>query len=68
VITGATLTTVNVRAEVPVPVLFVALKPTGKVPATVGAPEIRPFVAFTPIPAGKPDAPKLVGELLAVIW
>ena len=62
------MATVNVSAAVPVPVLFVAVKPTGKVPASVGVPEIRPFVTFTVNPAGKPDAPKLVGELLAVIW
>jgi hypothetical protein len=68
VITGAAFATVNVRAAVPVPVLFVALKLTGKLPAAVGVPEIRPLEVFTVRPAGKPEAAKLVGELVAVIW
>lgn len=68
VITGEVLETVKVRVAVPVPVLFVALKATLDVPDAVGVPEINPVVVFTVRPAGKPDAPKLVGELLAVIW
>lgn len=68
VITGAALAIVSARAEVPVPVLLVALKLIFEVPATVGLPDIKPVVVFTARPAGKPDAPKLVGELLAVIW
>jgi hypothetical protein len=66
VITGAALAIVSVRAAVPVPVLLVALKLTFEVPATVGLPEIKPVVVFTVRPVGRPEAPKLVGELLAV--
>jgi hypothetical protein len=68
VITGAALIIVNTRAAVPVPVLLLALRLTFDVPAAVGVPEITPVVALTVRPAGKPDAPKLVGELEAVIW
>jgi hypothetical protein len=68
VISGAVLEMVKVRVAVPVPVLFVALKVTAEVSLAVGVPEIKPVVVFTLRPAGKPDAPKLVGELLAVIW
>ena len=66
-ITGGTAATVKFKSTVPVPPLFVALSVTLKFPATVGVPEIKPDVVFTVRPAGNPDAPKLVGALLAVI-
>jgi hypothetical protein len=58
---------VKVNVAVPVPPLFVALMVTLEVPATVGVPEIRPVEELMVRPAGKPEAPKLVGELVAVI-
>ena len=67
VITGEATATVKVRGEVPVPPPLVALNVTVEVPAAVGVPEIRPEVVFTARPAGNPDAPKLVGELVAAI-
>ncbi len=57
--------TVSARLAVPVPPLLVALKLIVKVPATVGVPEINPFVSVSP--AGKGVAPKLVGLLVAVM-
>lgn len=65
--TGA-LAIVNIREALPVPPLLVALTVTLEVPATAGVPEIRPVEVLTARPAGRPDAPKLVGELEAVIW
>jgi hypothetical protein len=59
---------VNISVALPVPPLLVALRVTLDVPAAVGVPEISPVEALTAKPAGRPDAPKLVGELLAVIW
>lgn len=59
---------VSVSDVLPVPELFVALTVALKVPEAEGVPEINPVVVFTVRPEGKPDAPKLVGELLAVIW
>ena len=38
-----------------------------KLPVTNGVPEMTPEVAFTVSPDGNPVAPKLVGELVAVI-
>ena len=64
----AVVVTVNVSEEVPVPPPLVALKVILEVPATVSVPEIRPVNVFTLRPAGKPEAAKLVGELVAVIW
>jgi hypothetical protein len=52
---------------VPVPDALVALIETFELPVAVGVPEIRP-VELTVRPAGRPVAPKLVGELVAVIW
>jgi hypothetical protein len=57
----------NVRVAVPMPALLVALIVTGKLPPAVGVPEITPVDVLIERPAGSPDAPKLVGELLAVI-
>jgi hypothetical protein len=62
----ATLT-VNVSVFVPVPPAFVALNVTVEVPVAVGVPEMTPVLVFTPKPLGNPVAPKLVGELLAVM-
>ena len=59
--------TLRVRAALPVPPPLVALRFTLNIPAAVGAPEIKPEVVFTERPLGSPDAPKLVGELVAVI-
>lgn len=59
--------TVKVRAALPVPALFVALMVTLEVPATVGVPEIKPVVGFIVSPAGRPEAAKLAGELVALI-
>ena len=67
VITGKASVTVRVRDALPVPPLLVALSVTLEVPAPVGVPEIKPEAVFTVRPPGNPDAPKLVGELVAVI-
>jgi hypothetical protein len=45
----------------------VALNITLEVPTPTGVPEIKPEEVFTVRPAGSPNAPKLVGELVAVI-
>jgi hypothetical protein len=66
-ITGGAKVTVRVKGALPVPPLLVALKVTLEVPVPVGVPEIKPETVFTVRPAGSPDAPKLVGELVAVI-
>jgi hypothetical protein len=68
VITGGGAVTVRVRGALPVPPLLVALTVTWDVPPPVGVPEIKPELVLTLRPAGSPDAPKLVGELVAVIW
>ncbi|HTX39901.1 MAG TPA: hypothetical protein VME43_33010 [Bryobacteraceae bacterium] len=68
VITGGPDVTVTVSVVLPVPVLFVALIVTGVVPAALGVPEMTPVEVLTDSPPGNPVAPKLVGELLAVIW
>ena len=69
VITGdATVAvTVRVRGAVTVPLPLVALNVTLEVPALAGVPEIKPEVVFTARPLCNPDAPKPVGELVAVI-
>ena len=67
VITGGTAVTVRVRGPLPVPALLVALTVTWEIPGPVGVPEIKPEPVFTVRPAGNPVAPKLVGELVAVI-
>ncbi|HTX39899.1 MAG TPA: hypothetical protein VME43_33000 [Bryobacteraceae bacterium] len=68
VITGGPDVMATVSVVLPVPVLFVALMVTGVVPAALGVPEITPVEVLTDSPPGNPVAPKLVGELLAVIW
>jgi hypothetical protein len=67
VITGGPGTTANVSAALPVPPAFVALTVKPVVPVEVGVPLINPVEAFTLSHDGTPLAPKLVGELLAVI-
>ena len=57
-----------VKVAFPVPPELVALTATVEFPAVVGVPEIRPVVAFTLKPVGKPDAPNEVGLLVAAIW
>ena len=57
-----------VSVAFPVPPELVALTVAVEFPAVVGVPEIRPVVAFTLKPAGKPDAPNEAGLLLAAIW
>ena len=64
---GATVPIVIVSVALPVPLAFVALTVTVVVPAAVGVPDITPVDVFTEAHDGKPVAPKLVGELLAVI-
>ena len=56
------------KVAFPIPPEFVALTVTVEFPAVVGVPEIKPVVALTFKPAGKPDAPNEVGLLLAAIW
>jgi hypothetical protein len=63
-----TAVTVSVSVVFPVPALFVALSVIVETPPLFGVPEISPVVVLTVRPAGRPVAPKLVGELLAVIW
>jgi hypothetical protein len=67
VITGAATVTVRVKGALPVPPLLVALSVTLEVPAAAGVPEIKPDAVLTVRPLGSPDAPKLVGELVAAI-
>ena len=55
-------------ADVEVPAEFLAYTLTCDVPAAVGVPEMRPVALLKESPAGSAVAPKLVGELVAVIW
>jgi len=59
--------TVSARFAVPVPLALVALRPTLTFPELVGVPEISPLAVLIARPLGKPDAPKLVGEFVALI-
>ena len=69
VMVGATVAAVMVMtsAWVPVPPPLVAVIFAVKVPVTDGVPLITPVLVLTLSPAGNPVAPKLVGELVAVI-
>ena len=67
-ITGEAATTVNVNVALPVPAELIALMVTVEAPGAVGVPEIKPVEPFTDKPAGNPEAPKLVGAFVAVIW
>ena len=66
---GATVATVMVtlRPRVPLPPALVAVIVAAKLPVTKGVPEIKPVAVATLRPVGNPVAPKLVGELVAVI-
>ena len=68
VMTGAGAAMVRVSVAMPVPVELVALSVMVEVPAAVGVPEISPLEVLTDRPEGSPVAPKLVGELVAMIW
>jgi hypothetical protein len=57
---------VRVNVAVPVPLAFVALRVTLKLPLAVGVPEIAPVEVLTLNPEGNPVALKLVGLPLAV--
>lgn len=57
----------SVSVAVPVPVPLVAESETLNAPEAVGVPVIAPVAVLTLNPAGSPEAPKLAGELLAVI-
>jgi hypothetical protein len=59
--------TVREKEEDPVPDPLVALMVIGKVPISVGVPEITPVLGSSPKPAGKVDVEKELGELLATI-
>ena len=65
--TGLAWLTVRERVAEPVPVALVAERVIEKDPVAVGVPEMTPLEAFTASPAGRPEAAKLVGELVAVI-
>ena len=67
VMTGAESDIVNTTPWLPVLVALVAVTVALNTPSTVGAPEIIPLPALTLNPGGKPDAPKLLGALVAVI-
>lgn len=58
---------ISANVAFPVPALLLALNEIDEVPAPVGVPEMRPLALLTESPAGNPVAPKLVGELVAVI-
>lgn len=68
VITGTTAFAVTVSVAVPAPVVLLALNVTGIVPVELRVPEINPVAVLMDNPPGKPDAPKLVGSFVAVIW
>ena len=53
---------------IPVPPGLVALTLTLNTPAAVGVPLIWPLLVLTFNPPARPLAPKLAGELAAVIW
>lgn len=67
VIAGADPTIVTLKGPLPMPLLLVALNVTDEVPVADGVPEINPVLLLTDNPDGNPVAPKLVGELVAVI-
>lgn len=59
--------TVSASFALPVPLPFVAVRLTLKLPELVGVPEIRPLAVLIASPLGNPEAPKLVGEFVALI-
>ena len=68
VITGAGAETISVSVVVPVPEPLVALRVIVDEPDAIGVPEISPLEVLTDRPEGSSVAPKLVGELVALIW
>ena len=68
VIDGGVGRTVRTSVVVPVPPALLALIVTLVVPVALGVPVMAPALVSTLRPAGNPDALKLVGLLLAVIW
>ena len=66
--TGGGAVTVRARDAVPVPAALVAPRPTGKLPACAGTPEINPVAGSSDNPSGNPVALKPVGLLVPVIW
>jgi hypothetical protein len=58
---------VKTRDADPVPLPFMAVRATVKIPGADGVPEIKPDVELIVRPAGSPLAPKLVGLFVAVI-
>ena len=58
---------VKLSEAVPVPPALVAPRVTVLEPALVGVPVMAPVVVLRLNPAGRPEALKLVGALLAVI-
>jgi hypothetical protein len=67
VTTGKLALNVTVKDWLAVPAAFVAMIVALKTPFTVGVPEIAPVEVLTDSPAGKPEAPKLIGIFPAVI-
>src|SRR5687768_10858120 len=65
---GSRRTMSMVRACDPVPVGLVAVTFALDIPAVVGVPVMRPVTESIDSPAGSPDAPKLVGLLVAMSW
>ena len=63
----AGMATLMLSIFVPVPLGFVALRATVKVPITPGTPVMIPVVVSIARPVGSPVAAKLVGELVADI-
>ena len=59
--------TVRTSVALPVPPLFAAASVIFELPAVPGVPEIKPVEALKERPAGRGDAPKLVGLFVAVI-
>jgi hypothetical protein len=68
VIAGIPSVTDSVNVAVPVPPALVAPREMVELPAAVGVPEMSPDAVLMVNPAGSPEALKLVGVLLPVIW
>ena len=67
VITGGDTLMVRTSVAVPVPFALVAPIRTFVFAAAVGVPETTPVAVLMDRPAGNGEAPKLVGEFVAVI-
>ena len=68
VITGPEGRILRSNVAEPVPPVLMALRVTLDWLGPVAVPEISPVVELTLKPCGSPEALKLVGPLLAVIW